>query len=261
MLKFLKYAFIAASALMATAAVSACDDDDNKVAPLPTEFKVSASQMLFLKGAGTETLYIESPAAPQVSADASWLTLTNPELNGQSRRVYAVTVSAAANTEFDNRTAQITVTSGAQTATVSVVQSNADGIAVVASTATAPAEGGEFTITVKSTSGYTVALPEWIHQKNARSLEETSLTFVAALNASGSERTGEIVFTHDIETALTAKVTVTQASVATSTTESATAAAAAMYAGINLGNTMEATGGETAWQGYRTDKALVDYIK
>lgn len=34
-----------------------------------------------------------------------------------------------------------------------------------------------------------------------------------------------------------------------------------MYPGWNLGNTLEATGGETSWQSTPTTQALIDYVR
>lgn len=92
-----------------------------------------------------------------------------------------------------------------------------------------------------------------------------TITLTAEKNLSSAARTATVTITAGT---LTLTIPVTQASGEGSTDDrpgtisgAAMDLAPNMYPGWNLGNTMEATGGETAWQSTVTTKAIIDYVK
>lgn len=245
------------------AAMTGCHDDKTYDAPaLPVEFKVSDTHMAFLKTAHTKQLYIESSIAPSVVSDAQWAHVGSVALNGQSTKTYAVDITVDENTTYDLRTATLTVTAGSNNATVAISQTNSEGILLgtVSKTDEFPTEGGTLTISLQATGAYTVATPSWVEQQESRALSSSTLTFSVKKNLGGS-RSSEIVFTLDADESLSVSVPVSQARYVGETGESAAEAVKNMVVGWNLGNTMEAIGGETAWGNPMTTQALIDAVK
>ena len=257
-----KHLYVLLTAVCISLIAVSCNDDDS-VAPLPTEFKVSTEKMLFLKSASSDVLYVESAQQPEVVTDGSdWISVGIPSFNGDSKRIYAVSVATVDNHEYEDRTATITVRAGANSAQVTVIQSAADGIAVLEKNVTVDANGGDFTITVQSTGSYSVTYPAWISEiPKSRAMSETCMNFTAIRNVTGADRQGEIILTLDADNNITAVVKVTQSSIASATNLNAIEVASKIYAGWNLGNTLEASGGETAWGNPLTSKTLIDGVK
>ncbi|MCC8038425.1 MAG: cellulase family glycosylhydrolase [Bacteroidales bacterium] len=254
-------------ALCAMLPMTACSDDDTyEPSALPTTFTVSASDLTYLKTEHTITVYVQAPSQPSVSTDASWLTVTTPVLNDQSKRIYRFDVTAAANDTHDTRTAAITVTQASNKATINVTQRYADGILVDAVSTTDPfsANGGTLTVSIQATGEYTYELPYWVTEETvsgSRAMASTTHTFTIAAN-NGNARTADIVFTLVDDETLSATVTISQLLSQASTGKTAAAVASQIFAGWNLGNTMEATGGsETSWGNVKTSKEIIDVVK
>lgn len=92
-----------------------------------------------------------------------------------------------------------------------------------------------------------------------------TITLTATENTSSASRTATVTITAGT---LTLTLPVTQLSGSGSTddrtgtiSQAAMDIAKNMYPGWNLGNTLEAPGGETAWQSTVTTKAIIDYVK
>lgn len=247
--------------LLLAVCMCSCDDNDDP-APIPVEFKVSTDHIPVLRNASTETFYIESSSKPAVTTDgADWLSVGTIALNGNSKRVYVVNLDVAENTGYDTRRANLTVTADGKTANVEVVQSYNTGIMLVEETASVPAEGGSLEVTLRATGDFTVAAPEWIERVMSRAMTENSVRFAVSPNNSGATRSGEIRFTLIEDPTKSVVMTVSQESRALTTVMSAKEVVSNIYAGWNLGNSLEATGGETAWGNPRTSKALIDAVK
>lgn len=247
--------------LLIAACTCSCSDNEDP-APIPVEFKVSTERIPMLRDAGTETFYIESSSLPSVATDgADWLSVGSIALNGQSNRVYAVNLNVKENTGYDTRRSMLTVSADGKTAQVEVIQSNNTGIMVADQSATAPSAGGNLDVLVRATGDFNVSAPEWLARLETRALTEYTVSFTASPNNSGETRSGEIRFTLVDDPEKSVTMTVSQQSQALTVTMTAKEAVAGIYAGWNLGNTLEATGGETAWGNPRTSKALIDAVK
>lgn len=252
---------LAIPVLLIAACTCSCSDNDDP-APIPVEFKVSTDRIPMLREAGTETFYIESLSLPTVTTDgADWLSVGTIALNGQSKRVYAVSINVTENTGYDTRSSVLTVNAAGHTANIEVIQSNNTGIMVADPTATVPAAGGNLNVTIRATGDFNVTAPEWLTRIVSRAMTDYNVAFMASPNNSGETRTGEIRFTLTDDSEKSVTVTVTQESQALAVKMTAKEVVADIYAGWNLGNTLEATGGETAWGNPRTSKALIDAVK
>lgn len=105
---------------------------------------------------------------------------------------------------------------------------------------------------------------DWIQHVDTRAVETRTETFMVAQNATGEIRTATIVFTLDN---LTESVTVTQEALSvpeadkTGMEQDAPKLMKNIKIGWNLGNSLEATGGETAWGNPATTLAMIDKIR
>ena len=244
---------------------SCSDSDKTPDGPFAGEFKVGVTEPTFLKTAATQTLYVAAPSRPAVTSDAEWLTVGDIALNGESNSVYAVAVNVTDNNVYDNRTGNLKITCGANEATVKVTQRNSDGI-LLADGYAAPevkADGETLEIPVLATGEYTATVSDtWMEIVPApvRGLVESKVYVKVAANYRAEAREGSVTIALDSDD--TQSVTVAIKQTATPSTgqcdETAFQTAANISMAINIGNTLEAIGGETAWG---AAKINADYIR
>ncbi len=243
--------------------VAACSGDDSE--PKDTNVLIAGSEMTFSKTGGTEFLYIRTQATLDVkSSDESWCRVVPAATASTMTLKYSVTVDA--NPDTSDRSTTITVTGSGSTQTINILQTANDGL-IVAQTTYNEVVGGGTDIQVKLTTNGKVSVTcndSWITQVTTRAMADETLTFKIASNY-GQPRTGTITFTLG---SLTETVTVNQLAInlPDSGMESdAKTLAAKMYAGWNIGNTLEAYSGstpsETAWGNPKITESYIQKIK
>lgn len=241
--------------------LSACSEDDTTGAPY---LKISKEELVFGKHEGEALLYIQSNAVYEVTSDAAdWCSVVQQVSTSEKTAKYLVHVTENPNTE--NRTAVITVKGAEVNGTVKVVQTANDYLLVEQHEYTLPGEGGEFTVQMQTTGDCQIDInADWIQHVDTRAVETRTETFMVAQNATGEIRTATIVFTLDN---LTESVTVTQEALSvpeadkTGMEQDAPELMKNIKIGWNLGNSLEATGGETAWGNPATTLAMIDKIR
>lgn len=244
---------------------SCSDSDKTPDGPFAGEFKVGVTELTFLKTAATQTLYVAAPAKPAVTSDSEWLSVGDIALNGESNSVYAVAVNVTDNNVYDNRTGNLKITCGANEATVKVTQRNSDGI-LLADGYTAPevkADGETLEIPVLATGEYTTTVSDtWMEIVPApvRGLVESKVYVKVAANYRAEAREGSVTIALDSDDTQSVTVAIKQAATASTgqCDETAFQTAANISMAINIGNTLEAIGGETAWG---AAKINADYIR
>lgn len=244
---------------------SCSDSDKNPDGPFAGEFKVGVTELTFLKTAATQTLYVAAPSKPAVTSDAEWLTVGDIALNGESNSVYAVAVNVTDNNVYDNRTGNLKITCGANEATVKVTQRNSDGI-LLADGYAAPevkADGETLEIPVLATGEYKATVSDtWMEIVPApvRGLVESKVYVKVAANYRAEAREGSVTIALDSDDTQSVTVAIKQAATASTgqCDETAFQTAANISMAINIGNTLEAIGGETAWG---AAKINADYIR
>ncbi len=244
---------------------SCSDSDNNPDGPFAGQFKVGVTELTFLKTAATQTLYVAAPSKPAVTSDSEWLSVGDIALNGESNSEYAVPVNVTDNNVYDNRTGNLKITCGANEATVKVTQRNSDGI-LLADGYTAPevkADGETLEIPILATGDYTATVSDtWMEIVPApvRGLTESKLYVKIAANSRPEPREGSVVITLNSDNATNLTVAVRQGASASSGMcyETAFETAASISMAVNIGNTLEAIGGETAWG---AAKINADYIR
>lgn len=241
--------------------LSACSEDDATGAPY---LKISKEELVFGKHEGEALLYIQSNAVYEVTSDAAdWCSVVQQVSTSEKTAKYLVHVTENPNTE--NRTAVITVKGAEVNGTVKVVQTANDYLLVEQHEYTLPGEGGEFTVQMQTTGDCQIDInADWIQHVDTRAVETRTETFMVAQNATGEIRTATIVFTLDN---LTESVTVTQEALSvpeadkTGMEQDAPELMKNIKIGWNLGNSLEATGGETAWGNPAATLAMIDKIR
>lgn len=249
-------------ALSLSSFVAACSDNEEAAAPeIIIPEAILTNGITFSKTGGTNTLNIKSNVAVDVTSSApDWCKVTAE--TSASSTIFKYTIAAEANTLTDNRDAVITVMGGGtKVGEFTVRQTAADGLIVdpAFTSFNVPAAGG--TISVKlTTNGDVQVAPgvSWITVANTRAMAEKTFTFTVSPNYL-EERNGGITFTLGD---LTETVTVRQAAGEGGVMVSdAITLAGKMYAGINIGNTLEAPGGETAWSNPRVNQTYISSLK
>lgn len=241
--------------------LGACSDEDDAGAPY---LKISKEELTFGKHESEALLYIQSNVAYEVSSDASdWCSVVQQTSTSQKTAKYLVHVTENPNTE--NRTAVITIKGAEVNGSVKVVQTANDYLLVAQHAYDLPGEGGEFVVEMQTTGDCQVEIDaDWIQRVETRAVETRTETFVADANATGDVRTATIVFTLDD---LTESVTVTQQVLSvpepdkTGMELDAADLMKNIKIGWNLGNSLEATGGETAWNNPATTLAMITKIR
>lgn len=241
--------------------LGACSDEDDMGAPY---LKISKDELTFGKHESEALLYIQSNVAYEVSSDASdWCSVVQQTSTSQKTAKYLVHVTENPNTE--NRTAVITIKGVEVNGSVKVVQTANDYLLVSQHAYDLSGEGGEFVVEMQTTGDYQVEIDaDWIQRVETRAVETRTETFVADANATGDVRTATIVFTLDD---LTESVTVTQQVLSvpepdkTGMELDAADLMKNIKIGWNLGNSLEATGGETAWNNPATTLAMITKIR
>lgn len=244
---------------------SCSDSDKNPDGPFAGQFKVGVTELTFLKTAATQTLYVAAPSKPAVTSDSEWLSVGDIALNGESNSVYAVAVNVTDNNVYDNRTGNLKITCGANEATVKVTQRNSDGI-LLADGYAAPevkADGETLEIPVLATGEYTATVSDtWMEIVPApvRGLVESKVYVKVAANYRAEAREGSVTIALDSDDTQSVTVAIKQAATASTgqCDETAFQTAANISMAINIGNTLEAIGGETAWG---AAKINADYIR
>lgn len=241
--------------------LGACSDEDDTGSPY---LKISKEELTFGKHESEALLYIQSNVAYEVSSDAAdWCSVVQQVSTSQKTAKYLVHVTENPDTEV--RTAVITIKGAEVNGSVKVVQTANDYLLVAQHEYELPGEGGEFLVEMQTTGDCQVEIDaDWIQRVETRAVETRTETFVADQNVTGEVRTATIVFTLDD---LTESVTVTQNILSTPEPDKTGMEQDApdlmrnIKIGWNLGNSLEAAGGETAWGNPATTLAMINKIR
>ena len=226
------------------------------------ELIVAKEEIPFTKNAGSILLAIKTNVKWRASSNESWCTLSPASGEAGSRQI-AVWVTE--NTSVAVREAIITITAGSLSKQVKVIQAQKVVFTISQKEFNVPGQGGEITVTIQASQDFTTAIQAaWITQKSISADKKTQI-FTVAENDLDSLREGTITFTSG---SMTEIVTVSQTTKdfpipadKTGMDSDAKVLAKKMHLGWNLGNTLEAIGGETAWGNPKASKELIDLVK
>jgi aryl-phospho-beta-D-glucosidase BglC (GH1 family) len=263
-LKKLLWLFVAV--LLCTSSVTACGDSNDEPSPVGTEFKVTTTDIKALKSGGQYSIIAQSTNKPSFSADASWVTISSVTQSGSKGQIWTALVNVDANTSNDDRNATITVSDGTNKATVAVSQIAADGLYLSESNIpeTVPTDGGTYNITILSNNDCKISTSDsWISVAETSRAAMTEKKYVVTVSANRSDdRNGSISVTSG---ELSLNITINQLGQNSDMSKTAIDIAKDIYAGWNIGNTLEAYSGstpsETAWGNPKITEKLIKSIK
>ena len=239
--------------LVGSVAFTSCSDDDDNGGPnwaQATDLVVN-KEAVALAGTAPAKLVVKSPSIPEASSDAAWLTVGDVAHKDGSKSLYEIELTAEPNPAYEARTATVTVKCGNKSKSVTVTQYQCEAVNILSVTPgnELDANGGTLKITFEATAEVNVVYPEWLTRMEPRSIDEGSVEFSYNANVSSEARGGDIVISLVKDASVSAVVAVTQEKAESSTNMSSNAMqlAAKLYAGVNIGNTLEVPGGETGW--------------
>ena len=151
--------------------------------------------LTFKDTGGSETITFSCNRAWTVTSSESWLTVS-PAKGEANEEGAKVTITCAANTTYDPRTATITIMSEGLSETLSVSQDTNYGILSEPTTFNLTNAAQNIEVEVKANVEYTIAIDDackdWISQAGTKALSSTKLTFSIAANESYDDREGKI---------------------------------------------------------------------
>ena len=240
--------------------MSSCSSDDKEATP---EIIISDEAVVFAKGAAYKSVDISSNVNFTVSSSQSWCTVTPQSGNSESR---VIKISVEANTSNDQRNAVVTIAAGSYSRQISVAQALSDALILKQTQFNVAAAGGVLTVEYQTTGEAEITIGEsWITKSEAKTLSEKTVTFNISANSAMSSRSGTIGFKLG---SITETATVVQAGMdisipadQTGVESDAMTLSRKMKIGWNLGNSLEATGSETAWGNPKTTQAIINVVK
>lgn len=224
---------------------SSCKNNDPVITP---EIQVAKEEITMSKESGTTNLAIKTNLSWTATSSETWCTLSPS--SGEAGTTQII-VSVTANTTSADRSALITINVGSLTKQISLTQKLTNFLILEHKNYTSAVEGGDITVNILSGTAYTTTIKQdWITLRST-SIDKKNQLFTIAENTTNFTREGFIIYTSE---ELTDTVKIVQASKsisipadATGMSSTATQLAAKIKIGLNIGNTMEASGGETGW--------------
>ncbi|MBR1887897.1 MAG: hypothetical protein IJ813_05470 [Bacteroidales bacterium] len=170
---------------------------ESEPVPTPTDtIKITSDSAFTLPSdGGTITVRFTSGGDWMASLSndraAGWLSLS--EKSGPKGNASLV-LTAAKSDEAEERSATVRLTCGKASATVTVTQKQKDALTQTPSKTEFGAEGGTFSIEVRSNIDYTFEIEgsEWIHMVTTKAMTEKTTTFTVDANTDTRKREGSV---------------------------------------------------------------------
>jgi len=260
--KFLKFFVLAG--VVAAISLTSCKDDDSSSNSQITEpekqeqpaqqatFKVSVTKLSFSLQGGSQVITVSGNSNSALAfANQSWVTIKSSADNQ-----FEIVVAKLEGSS--DRTAVVTIAADGTSLEIPVTQYAEDKITLSQESAQMESKGGNVEFSVTCNVDYEVVTScSWLSQVSE---DNGKYTFAAKQNNSARVRKGSVTIKTANKTVTFAVAQEPGTKVEVSASSSAMDIAKYMYPGWNLGNTMEATGGETAWQSAKTTQEIIDYV-
>ena len=174
------------------------DKEDNAQPTVPElEIVSDNTDTPFPQDGGSATVTFTANMDWTASTDQPWCTVEPG--NGEAGTV-TLTVSAIANTDYDERNAALRIACGTEQKTITVTQKQRDAILLSADKQEIGQEGGRFGIEVASNVDFAYEIDadaqSWITTADTRSLEGSTLYFSVSPNNGPDRREGHIRFSY-----------------------------------------------------------------
>jgi endoglucanase len=225
------------------------------------EITLAKDSISFANTTSNGTLAIKSNLSWTATSSQSWCTIS-PSSGEAGTQQLTLTVSE--NTTGDIRNAVVTIKVGSVSKQVKVMQKFTNGLQIKQKEYNMLDVVGEIAVTIETSNYIATPLQDWIVLKST-STDAKTQTFTIAENNSPVHRLGLIVYKSGSETdTVKIKQPGKALSIPADNTGMASTSkilAAKMYAGWNLGNSMEVPGNETGWGNAKASQQLIDSIK
>lgn len=223
------------------------------------ELILAKDQLAFTKSSGKATLAIKANLDWSITSSQTWCTVTP---SSGSAGTQQLSVAVTENTSGAAREAILTVAVGTLSKQVKVSQEY-QNLAISTKAFDLSSDGGDITVDVQSTSTLTITIQNsWIKLKS-----ESNATKIYSVdkNILLQDRIGKIYFE---SAGIKDSITINQKGLsfaipadANGMASTATVLAGKIKIGINIGNTLEATGGESGWGNPMITNDLIKAMK
>jgi endoglucanase len=250
---------------------SSCNSDEEG-----TSLSVDPKEVNFSANGGSSTINIKTTANWSINNPMSdWLVLSIAEGAGSAK----VTLTVSTRT-VEPRSGVLTVSAGdAEPFEVTVSQSSSDHLFVVSADLTSISfsdQGGSKNLKITTDDAewsITANGAEWLQLSETSGIKgTTTITVTANQNVSTTARNATLTLTAPDSAPVEIAVTQSKslypsynlsplAPDASGMSSTAVEIAANMTLGWNIGNTLEAIGGETSWGNPKVSKALIELVK
>lgn len=250
--------------------LQACGDDDQPQLGISDDFKCTVTDLTFPMEGGDNVITVVSGVRPEVSVADAWVTVGETTVQGSNKNIYKIVVKAAGNPDGEERTTVATVKAGADSAQVNLHQKarptiKLDPSSLIAAENIFPAAGDTRELKLSSNVEFKAeATAAWISIAETKAMQDHTVTFTVSRNNTSARRTGSIVITPvgtDDLAPLTVAISQEGGEAQPLLNMNARQIAADMYAGINIGNTMEVPGGETGWGNPKVNENYIKGLK
>jgi len=179
-------------ALAFTFMLGACSGDGETETP-EKRFAVSPASLEFEADAASASVTVDTDEKWDATRTDNWITLTKG--SGAASRQLAVRVGS--NTQYEDRTATITVTCGTRSAQIKVTQHARKAILLSAGTTQFDHTEQAFSVDVESNVDYDVRIEEgvqWIKRIEVKALTKKTYNFSIEANPTTEQRNAKIIF-------------------------------------------------------------------
>lgn len=255
-------------AVLMSSALASCGDDEPEIS-VSTDFKIATEAIKALKSGGEYLIKVQSTIKPTFTSSEVWATIKSVESSGSLNQIWTAIVNVEANSQNDERVANVDVVAGSNQGRVTITQVAADGLYISSSEIpeTVSQNGGTYKVVYLSNNDAQItSSASWVKvtSTGGRSsmTEKTISVAVEANKGSEREATVTIVAGDKTEVLNVKQDGYTSAGPdKTGMEKSAKEIAKSIVAGWNIGNTLEAIGGETAWGNPKITEKLIQSIK
>lgn len=161
--------------------------------PSAPQLTLSVPELNYADDGGIRTVVIRSNTGWTVSGANDWCTTDKAEGSYDGE----VTVTTQANTDYDDRSVNLTVKAGSVTKILTVNQRKKDALTLTQARYEIRQEGGAIAVEVKHNVDFTVEIPQefagWITPITTKGLSAASLQFEIAANPAYDAREGKII--------------------------------------------------------------------
>lgn len=244
-------------------AMAACQPDDLKTEDV--DVKIGVTEFSFAPAGGKQELFVQTTADVEIISDNSWCIVTREPYS--SDKIMKFSLAVMENPDVTERSVVLPVTLDGKNVGNVTVRQKGYALIVDEGTVKLPHTASTFYVNVKAEADYDVTSGDaaWLTLKE-KDIKAGTALFAATMNLQAYEREAVITFSSGDESY---QVQVIQAANEeevpdadkTGMESDAKALMKKMTLGINLGNTLEATGGETSWGAPRTTEDMIKYIK